>query len=306
MFLLLAGCGGSDDPELRFSEVRSWMLPPDGASLPAPRALAIGHKDELLAVDTAGRILVYDANAELLHRWRMPDTTAGRPEGICVLQDGRIAVADTHYHRVVFFDQQGKLLSTLGSEGKAPGQFIYPVALAQDDKGNLFVAEYGGNDRVQKFNSEGKFLRSFGSFGTGPEQFQRPSGIACARGTTGNGFYVADAFNNRLLFFWDPHGPGVDVSGVPLARSALRFPYGIALLDQGTKRHAYIIEYGAGRLTRALVAGWQHGGDTRPYRFGSSGRGEGQFLTPWGVAVDSKGRVFVADTGNRRIVRLTP
>jgi DNA-binding beta-propeller fold protein YncE len=34
--------------------------------------------------------------------------------------------------------------------------------------------------------------------------------------------------------------------------------------------------------------------------------GKDGFRNPWGLAVDSKGRVFVADTGNRRIVVLTP
>jgi DNA-binding beta-propeller fold protein YncE len=301
LLIFLAGCGGSGDPELKFREIRSWMLPPDGVTLPAPRALAIGHKDELLVVDTAGRILIYDAKGELLHWWRMPDTTAGRPEGICVLKDGRIAVADTHYHRVVFFDQQGKLLSTLGSEGKGPGQFIYPVALAQDDKGDLYVAEYGGNDRVQKFGPDGTFIRGFGGFGTGEFEFQRPSGIAWRHG----GIFVADAFNNRVLFFFDGTGYGVGGNGVPRS-CVLRFPYGIGLHAKADTELLYITEYGAGRLTAIKVGPFRSDEEEQAHRFGSSGRGEGQFLTPWGVAVDSKGRVFVADTGNRRVVRLTP
>jgi len=305
-FLLIVGCGGSGDPELKFSEIRSWMLPPDGATLPAPRALAIGQKDELLAVDTAGRILVYDANAELLRQWRMPDTTAGRPEGICVLKDGRIAVADTHYHRVVFFDEQGKLLGTLGSEGKGPGQFIYPVALTQDNKGNLYVAEYGGNDRVQKFTPDGKFLRSFGSFGVGESQFQRPSGVVWYD----NVIYIADAFNNRILLYSCEGSYAGNIVDAANERLPLQFPYGACADKRGV---LFAIEYGAGRLTRLILGsvGTQWAPQPVVYpaiaaRFGSSGRGEGQFLTPWGVAVDSKGRVFVADTGNRRIVRLTP
>lgn len=279
------------------------MLPPDGPRLPAARALAIGHTDELLAVDTAGGILVYDADAELLRQWRMPETRVGQPEGICLLKDGRIAVADTHYHRVVFFDQQGKLLGTLGAHGTGPGQFIYPVALTQDDKGWLYVAEYGGNDRVQIFSPEGKFLWSVGSFGTGPMDFQRPSGVA----SDGSRVYVADAFNNRILAF--PTSYGIGGGKLELfsgERLSLQFPYGVSI---GKDSVLYIIEYGAGRLTKVTFANIH----SRPRsqtafvsRFGSSGRGEGQFLTPWDVAVDSRGRVFVADTGNRRIVRLTP
>jgi DNA-binding beta-propeller fold protein YncE len=38
--------------------------------------------------------------------------------------------------------------------------------------------------------------------------------------------------------------------------------------------------------------------------FGSSGRGDGQFLRPVGVAINTEGRVAVADTGNNRIALL--
>jgi DNA-binding beta-propeller fold protein YncE len=39
-------------------------------------------------------------------------------------------------------------------------------------------------------------------------------------------------------------------------------------------------------------------------RFGTQGRGEGEFSTPWGIDVNSKGTVYVADTDNRRLVEL--
>ena len=35
-----------------------------------------------------------------------------------------------------------------------------------------------------------------------------------------------------------------------------------------------------------------------------AGSGMGHFRTPWGIAVDSDGRLLVADTGNRRIAVL--
>lgn len=38
--------------------------------------------------------------------------------------------------------------------------------------------------------------------------------------------------------------------------------------------------------------------------FGEPGGGEGQFRDPLGIAADSRGNVFVADTGNDRVVRL--
>jgi hypothetical protein len=34
------------------------------------------------------------------------------------------------------------------------------------------------------------------------------------------------------------------------------------------------------------------------------GKGDAQFRTPWGIAVDSRMRLRIADTGNRRIAEL--
>ncbi len=59
-----------------------------------------------------------------------------------------------------------------------------------------------------------------------------------------------------------------------------------------------MIEYGAGRLTKLSLDGKILG------RHGHTGRGEGEFATPWGLTVDSRMRVLVADTMNRRIVSL--
>ena len=41
-------------------------------------------------------------------------------------------------------------------------------------------------------------------------------------------------------------------------------------------------------------------------RFGKPGRGMHEFYQPWDLAVLSDGRVLVADTGNHRLVELTP
>jgi tripartite motif-containing protein 2/3/tripartite motif-containing protein 71 len=60
----------------------------------------------------------------------------------------------------------------------------------------------------------------------------------------------------------------------------------------------YIAEFGYGRVTKLARDGTLLG------RYGSVGRDVGQFWTPWGVAVAGDGRVFVADTGNRRLVEL--
>lgn len=41
-------------------------------------------------------------------------------------------------------------------------------------------------------------------------------------------------------------------------------------------------------------------------QWGSLGSGNGQFNSPRGMAVDSSGNVYVADTGNNRIQKFSP
>jgi DNA-binding beta-propeller fold protein YncE len=233
---------------------------------------------------------VYDVEGKLQRQWWMPDYSVGKPEKICQFRDGRLAVADTHYHRVVFFDPEGNVLAVRGSLGREPGQYIYPVAVVEDDSENYYVCEYGSNDRVQKFDKEGNFLLQFGGFGTEKGEFQRPSGIVWLAGKV----YVVDAFNSRIQVFSD-QGEFLEVLADGNESAALNIPYDIAA---DTKGNLFVVEYGAGRVSKFDGSGKLLG------RYGSIGPGEGQFSTPWGLAVDRQSRVYIADTGNRRLVEL--
>jgi DNA-binding beta-propeller fold protein YncE len=263
----------------------TWALPAEGPLVPAPRGV-LAADGELFVLDNVGRVLVYDEQGKLLRHWWMPEYSVGKPEKLCLFRDGRLAVADTHYSRVVFFDREGNELGRLGSYGRGSGQFIYPVAIAEDDAGYYYVCEYGQNDRIQKFTREGTFVTAFGSFGTDPGQFQRPSGIVWREGK----IFVADAFNDRIQVFSDK-GEFLEVLGAAESSGSLHYPYDIAA---GPKGDFYVVEYSGGRVTRLDGRGRVVG------RYGTTGQSDGQFLTP----VDSQGRVFVADTGNRRIVKL--
>lgn len=291
--LLVAWLGGCDSATDENSlPVRSevyWSIPPEGTKIPAPRGILAGPNEEYFILDNAGRMLVYGPDGTLVRKWWMPEYSVGKPEGICVMQDGRIAVADTHYHRVVFFAHDGTFLGSFGKLGREPGEFIYPVKVIQDPQGDLYVCEYGDNDRVQKFRDDGTFISQFGSFGTGPGQFQRPSGIAWFD----HKLYIVDAFNNRIQVFTDD-GQFVEILAAE-GTALLYYPYDISVTAEGD---FYIAEYGSGRVSKVNRQGQLLG------RYGRPGTGAGQFSTPWGITVDQHGHVFVADTGNRRVVGL--
>ena len=285
-----SGCNRGSAAEMSVVSSTIIRIPVDGKRMPAPRALTISPAKELYVLDDSGRILVYDPQNTLIRQWKMPESSVGKPEGIRVLQDGRVAIADTHYHRVVFFDQQGQLLSMFGSEGEKPGEFTYPVDLLQDPSGFLYVAEYGGKDRIQKFTPDGKFVLEFGGLGTGIGEFQRPSGMVWIDSK----IYVADAINCRVQVFNDQ---GKSLAVIDWAdQGGLYYPYDIALSPHG---QLFFVEYGACRVSVANPAG------KLVAQFGHEGRGHHELWTPWALAVSEDNRVFIADTGNRRIVQLT-
>jgi len=291
--LLIAGCSpGSDAPTLEFGLVRSLSMPPEGPKIPAPRGATFDSDGTLYVLDDAGRVLVFDQHGKLLRKWFMPEYSVGKPEGVWRFLDGRIVVADTHYHRVVIFDAEGNVVAMRGERGDGPGQFEYPIAITQDPHGNYYVAEYGGNDRVQKFDVDGNWLLEFGEFGINDGEFQRPSGIVWQDGF----LYVVDAINNRVQVFRDS-GEFVRIAGAPDNRPAVQYPYDLA---QDAGGNLWVVEYGGNRVTKMTVEGQTLG------VFGSSGGGSGQFSTPWGIAVAADGRVIVCDTGNRRLVELVP
>ncbi|MCA9075649.1 MAG: ATP-binding cassette domain-containing protein [Planctomycetaceae bacterium] len=292
--LVWSGCQSSEaGPQLPVTNSRTLKMPADGSSVPAPRSLTVSEEGELYVLDNAGRVLVYDNTGELTREWRMPEYDVGRPEGVCILDDGTVAVADTHYHRIVVFSNTGDVLRMFGEHGEEAGQFIYPVAITKDDSGHLYVAEYGGNDRIQKFTTSGEFITTFGSFGTDEGQFQRPSGVVWLGGLV----YIADAINNRVHVYSDDGEYRETIVDAARENSvSVNYPYDIAL---GPDASLFLVEYGAGRVTQIDTEGNLLG------RHGSVGRGKGQFYTPWGITVDRQGRVFVADTGNHRTVELS-
>ncbi len=286
---LLAGCAHDAAVDLAVMR-RAIALPSMGANAearaPAPRAVSPGPGDTWLVLDDAGRVLVFGAEGDLQRQWSMPDHGVGNPEGVCLLADGRIAVADTHYHRVVFFAADGSVQSMLGAHGDAPGQFRYPVCVVQDDAGDLYVAEYGGNDRVQKFKADGTWLSAFGRFGTGPDELQRPAGAACH----GAHLYLADAMNGRVQVFTRD---GAHVRSFPAAHD-LACPYDVAVGADGT---VLVAEYGGGCLTEFAADG------TRRTRYGRPGRGRDELATPWSVGLRDR-VALIADTGNKRLVQV--
>ncbi|MFC1601852.1 SMP-30/gluconolactonase/LRE family protein, partial [Candidatus Sumerlaeota bacterium] len=255
-----------------------------------PRAVAVSPVDStLVVIDRLGRVQVFNPKGEFVREWLMPQIEKGTPSGCSIDKHNRLVIADTHYHRILVFDLEGKQLAAFGSYGRGEGELVYPTDVVCDDRGNYFVVEYGGSDRVVQFSPAGRFVEQWGRNGFDEGEFQRPMSIALH----GDRLYVADSCNHRIQVF-DLDGQLLDVlGGLGSEPGQFRYPYDLAVDGKG---NIYVCEYGNHRVQKLSPDGkalTQWGG--------KPGREPGTFLSPWGVAIDPAGRLIVADTMNFRV-----
>ena len=151
----------------------------------------------------ADPIIVFDAKGKYLRSWGRG--MFGNEHGMRMAPDGTIWVTDNGDHQVMRFDQQGKLLLTLGVKGKAGTDektFNRPTDIAFAPTGEVYVSDGYGNSRVVKLSREGKYLSTWGKKGKGAGEFNTPHSIAIDRAGL---VYVSDRENNRIQIF-DPNG----------------------------------------------------------------------------------------------------
>lgn len=257
-----------------------------------------------------------------------------RPYGVATDSADNVYVVEYDGARVDKFTSSGDFITNWGSSGSGAGQFTHAQDVAVGASDHVYVADTG-NDRIEEFTSSGSFVRQWGGSGSEDGQFMRPSGIATD--STGN-VYVADAANvgrvqkfdptGNLLTKWEylESGDGditVDSSGnfyvggvvitihCPCTDITKYDPSGNVLTGLGIfGRSAVAVATDPSDRVFAVLRHntWP---DSSVWEFDSSGasitrwgrRGSGiaQFDSPSGVATDSGGNIYVADTDNNRI-----
>jgi DNA-binding beta-propeller fold protein YncE len=284
----ILGCSSRSEPDLVWGERGG--VP---GQVVRPRAITI-IGDTLYIVDFTARVQAYSLDG--VHTgltFTTPDFRNGRPSGLSATNDGRLIVADSHYHCVRIYDSEGNQVQVLGgTAGREPGQFGYVSDCVQDSDGFFYISEFGMNDRITKLDSNGTFVKCWGQAGLERGELQRVRALAI--GPDGL-LYAADACNHRIQVF-SRDGDFVRIIGGPGSDPGqFHYPYDLAFDSEGS---LYVVERGNGRVQKLNLKG------TAIASFGMPGRGAGQLADPWALAVDRFGRVHIVDTENHRVVRV--
>lgn len=249
------------------------------------------------------------------------------PSAVTVGLKGEVIVADSGSKRIMVFADNGEYLYSFSGPGTGLAELEQPVALAVGPDGNIYVADRS-KEAVIVFSDSGEYRYRI----TGPEGFI-PSGVVVAEDGVPVIFNEADmnlyaydretkglqsVFGNTKKksqpilmgeMFWDPDSEkifAVDREGKQVAvitkdgvqdtwgRDYLGSPCGIAY---DRSNDLVFVSDTAGSRIVVFNSEGDYAGE-----LGSMGDGKEDFNSPGGLAMDQRGRLYVADRGNNRVV----
>jgi DNA-binding beta-propeller fold protein YncE len=249
-------------------------------------------------------MVVLDREGNFLRSWG--EGVFRRAHGVHVAPDDTLWLTDDGDHTVRHCTLDGRVLLTLGIPG-APKPYMSGEPFhrcthtALSPQGDLYVSDGYGNARIHKFAPDGTLLRSWGEPGTDPGQFNIPHNICC---DADGWVYVADRENHRVQVF-DGNGR-FETQWHDMHR-----PSGL-FMERGGQGRFYVGEIGGALPVNydvpnigPRVSIYSHRGE-RLARLGDrlAGLEPGQFVSPHGLAVDSRGDIYVGEVsytnwGNR-------
>ena len=213
-------------------------------------------------------------------------------------------------------------LHSVGDGGPATSaQLFQPSALALDSAGNLFIAD-SGTQRIRQVLHDGTMttLAGTGTAARGAADGSPAASVALntpmgvAMDSSGN-VLVADTYNHRVLLVTPAHAirsvagtgtGGASPEGTPPLVAQLRGPRAVCADRTGT---LYIVDTSNHRVLRLSPGGTLQtaAGNGSKGIAGDGGAARfAQLNTPSACALDSAGNLFIADTANHAIRKVSP
>jgi sugar lactone lactonase YvrE len=212
----------------------------------------------------------------------------------CTIEQSVVFAADTGNHRIQRFNGNNWNVIGPGTQGSGIGQFTSPEAVvASPDGRKIYVADTG-NLRIQWSQDSGATWAVFASG-------LIPQGLALDRD---GHLYAADARDNLVLRY----PGGVPGTPVVLATSGsgngqVRNPNGLAI---DCRMNLYVADTGNNRILVIATADSTMIANTGTVVASlGAGLNPAQVTAPQGVAVDNSGKLYIADTGNNRLLTMT-
>ncbi len=247
------------------------------------------------------------------------------PMGVAVDTESNVYVGDSENHRIRRVNNDGKVITvagggpccSLGDGGSATRATLRdPTGVSMDPAGNIYIADTR-HYRVRKVSRNG-IIATVAGYGV--SAFNGDGGLATTAGLSADwvvadamgNVYITDSSNARIrkvtpsgtIITFAGGGPCCSPGdGGPATQAFLNNPRGLALDTAG---NLYITEAQSGRIRKVTP-----GGIISTVAGGGTLEADGVPATsaflfqPWGVAVDSVGNLYISDTGNNRVRKVT-
>lgn len=260
-------------------------------------------------------IIEFDSEGNVVHSWGDPTLLAPRLHSCHVDKDNNIWIASAPSGMVQKYTHDGsKMLLQIGkkgvvdsSDGTVKGKplnsnaaiFFMPSSIYVDrQNGDVYVSDgegAGGNRRIAVIDSSGRFLRQWQPDGMETVHCMAigKDGLVYVCNRNGSRIHVYDRmgiFKRAIQVPWTPVTPPGDGTIRPFGGSVVAIDFSpdqnlIFVINQNNAQ-IEIIDRESGKVVG---------------NFGRSGNFPGQFNQPHGIAVDSKGNIYIAENRGRRV-----